>query len=114
MTTPPFCFIDERLIDRASIRRYLVTWLKPVETYSTITIMDDTWINLYGFMRIFYYHEVFQHEITGKYAFHVHKYILEDDMSTYSHFPNFGIYNTINDLIDGVVDIYADDWGLRI
>ena len=71
-------------------------------------IDGETWIIMYGFRIGTHCHNIFFNAITKEYAFHASL------VKLYTHrnirFPNFGRYNTYDEMVVGVVDQYANIW----
>ena len=112
--TKEFCFINNgHLINKNTLKTYITSWLQEVERESFVDAKGESWTRIYGFMRKFYYHDVYQNNKTGKYGFHVYKYSFEIDLTNADNFPNFGVYKSLKKLVNGVVDIYAKGGGIK-
>jgi hypothetical protein len=85
--------------------------LNPIEGEHIETIDNEIWNIISGFRRAFSYHNVFVNKKTQQYAFHV------SDGDNYKQrndgFPNFGKYNSYDEMMEGVVDKYAILWKIE-
>jgi len=98
---------------KEDIKEWLKKELKPVVPEpSTDDILIDanniSWMQIYGFKRGFHLHAVFKSE--NKFCFDSRE-PFDDD--TYKNWlPNMGEYNSMDDLIEGVSELYYKCWNL--
>ncbi len=87
------------------IADYLRSLIAPTPTTPTT---QGTWRVTHGFRRAFCYHRVVVDE-TGQVGFHV-----ADDQCPWSpdERPNCGVYESFDEMINGVSEMYADKWNL--
>ena len=91
------------------IKEYLTSWLEmynPVNHDSPIEDSNGTiWYLTHGFRRAFNLHQVYTDKTN--FAFNVDEYGWDG-----TFVPNMGIYNSWNEMIDGVAFKYAIMWKL--
>ncbi len=93
---------------RSDVKTWLLEELElsPKFEPKNVTINGDSavWKVMYGFRRGFHSHEVFYNTETNQYAFNV-----SEDADN-ADFPNFGTYDSYDEMIDGVTDRFASLW----
>lgn len=92
------------------IKEYLNTWLDPVDSQTEFEYDNKKWRMTHGFQRGFYSHALLKSE-DGKYAFNV---VEQEKQLEHPWKPNMGVYDSYEDLIDGVAKIYFVLWGLDL
>ena len=90
------------------ISTYLRSWLQRVYDGPIKTFNDQTWVQQYGFRRVFQIHGVYVNTTTNQHLFHVDEYDWDSDTQE----PNFGVWDDFDSMIAGVSMEYAKLWKL--
>jgi hypothetical protein len=98
--------------NKEEVAGYLLASLKSINmeenTHTHTHIYNDKiWIQIYGFRRAYQIHGVYVNKETNEHAFHVDECEWVSDTE-----PNFGVWKSFDDMIDGVSSRYAKLWRL--
>jgi hypothetical protein len=94
---------------KEDIENYLRSWLQPIENGKKHLYKGNTWTQKYGFCRAFQIHGVYANDITNEYSFHVDECDWKENLE-----PNFGVYDTFDNMILGVSELYFKLWKLDV
>ena len=94
----------ENIRTRGDILAWISSSLKPCKHTGSL------WVQMEGFRRAFYIHGLYKNSETGEYAFHVEP----DDVAYPNNFPNMGRYNTREELLESVSEIYRKLWNIPL
>ncbi len=90
---------------RDDILKFLVSKLSWIPDGPT----QKGWKQEFGYRHSYFLQDVWYHQETGRYAFHSDEYDNWNPDTT----PNLGMYNSFEDMLHGVPDLYYRLWKSR-
>jgi hypothetical protein len=100
--------------NRADLREYLTTWLRPETGEHKWMIGGGEYVLVAGFRRAFVSHEIFRNTATGQYMWYIAPPELGKrfaDFNNANAWP-IGPQETYENLLSSVIEWYYVQWGL--